>query len=160
MLGTLNAKEIEEVLFDQLVGRIGCHEDDITYIVPVSYAYDGGYVYVLSKDGMKVNIMRRNPQVCFEVEIFQDMANWKTVIGWGVFEELRSPEDRKKALDALIHRRLPVVSSQTVQLTSEWPFVPEDLNAIDGVVYRIALKDKTGRYEDAEGIDIVSKSFL
>ena len=40
MIGDLNFKEVEEVLQDQLIGRIGCHSNGITYIVPVSYAYN------------------------------------------------------------------------------------------------------------------------
>ena len=160
MIGTLNNKEIEEVLLDQIIGRIGCHGNNRTYVVPVSYAYDGKYVYVLSRNGMKMDIMRQNPEICFEVEIFQDMGNWRTGVAWGVFKELVSEEDRKQALHALIHRRLPVVTSETVQLTSSWPFVPADINSIEGIVFRIALNEKSGRYEDAQGVDIVSKSFF
>jgi nitroimidazol reductase NimA-like FMN-containing flavoprotein (pyridoxamine 5'-phosphate oxidase superfamily) len=40
MIGDLNFKEVEEVLKDQLIGRIGCHSNGVTYIVPVSYAYN------------------------------------------------------------------------------------------------------------------------
>src|SRR5215210_2019710 len=82
MIGKLNDTEIEEVLYDQVIGRIGCHADNIPYIVPVSYAYDGRYIYIHSKRGMKLNIMRKNPNICFEVEIFENMANWRTVIAW------------------------------------------------------------------------------
>ena len=32
--------------------------------------------------------MRANPFVCFEVEDIDDLANWHSVIAWGVFEEL------------------------------------------------------------------------
>jgi len=41
MLGKLTMAEIEEVIKHQIVGRIGCHANGMTYRVPVSYAYDG-----------------------------------------------------------------------------------------------------------------------
>ncbi|TFD28244.1 pyridoxamine 5'-phosphate oxidase family protein [Cryobacterium cryoconiti] len=88
MLGELNDQEIEGVLLEAMIGRIGCHIDERTYIVPVSYAYDGEAVYGHSGAGRKVTMMRANPSVCFEVEQVDDLGNWRTVIAWGHYEEL------------------------------------------------------------------------
>jgi hypothetical protein len=41
MFGKLSSIEIEEVLTQQIIGRIACHANDMSYIVPISYAYDG-----------------------------------------------------------------------------------------------------------------------
>lgn len=151
MLGYLQAQEIDELLGSQLIGRIGCHADNRTYIVPISYAFDGTYIYCRSDDGMKVGMMRKNPQVCFEVDHFQDMANWRSVVAWGVYEELTDEKDRKAALQQLIDRVLPLVSSQMVHLSPQWPFPPNDPNDIKGIVFRIRLQEKTGRYESHAG---------
>lgn len=75
MLGKLESKQIEKVLNNNIVGRIGCHADGTTYVVPISYAYDGTYIYGRTMEGMKVNIMRKNPNVCFEVDDMKNMAN-------------------------------------------------------------------------------------
>jgi uncharacterized protein len=160
MLGVLNNHEIEQVLTQQLVGRIGCHGKGTTYIVPVSYVYNGERVIVRSRSGMKVDVMRENPNVCFEVEEFENMGNWKTVIAWGIFKELTEPEERKQALQALLQRRLPIISSEMAQLSPNWPFEPKDVNVIEGVVYEIVLKEKTGRFETSNGAAVVSKAFL
>lgn len=77
MFGNLNTEEIETLLHSQIIGRIGCHYDNSTYIVPISYAYDGEFVYALTREGLKINIMRQNRQVCFEVEAIPDLGNWK-----------------------------------------------------------------------------------
>ncbi|WBM79337.1 pyridoxamine 5'-phosphate oxidase family protein [Cryobacterium breve] len=87
MLGELNAREIDAVLHTSVVGRIGCHSDGRTYIVPITYAYDGDTVYAHSAAGTKVEMMRANPAVCFEVEQLDDLASWRTVVAWGEFEE-------------------------------------------------------------------------
>ena len=54
----LTAAEIDELLREQVVGRIGCHADGLTYVVPVIYAYDGQCVHVASIEGQKVRLMR------------------------------------------------------------------------------------------------------
>ncbi len=147
MFGKLDAVEIEEVLRQQIVGRIGCHADDVTYVVPISFAYDGEFIYAHSFDGMKIDMMRKNPKVCFQTDLMQDMGNWQSVIAWGEFEELSEGDQRIKALESLSNRVLPFVSSETTHLTPHWPFPSADLNNIKGIVFRIKLTAKTGRYE-------------
>jgi nitroimidazol reductase NimA-like FMN-containing flavoprotein (pyridoxamine 5'-phosphate oxidase superfamily) len=92
MFGTLNNEEIEQVFYNNIIGRIGCHADGKTYVVPISYAYDGDCIYAHTYEGMKISIMRKNPEVCFQADNMQNMANWQSVIAWGTFEELTDPE--------------------------------------------------------------------
>ena len=80
MLGALYKPQIDHVLHSQVVGRIGCYADGKLYVVPITYAYDGKYIYAHSKDGMKIKMMRKNPHVCFEVDVMENMANWRSVI--------------------------------------------------------------------------------
>jgi len=147
MFGQLNETEIEHLLTSQVLGRIGCHADGRTYVVPISFAYDGKYIYGHTEEGMKIDMMRRNPAVCFEVDTLANMANWQSIICQGEFEELTNTEERNEALKILLGRKLPLISSKTVQLSPHWPFPPEELANITGIVYRIALQEKTGRFE-------------
>jgi len=113
MLGTLTPTEIEAVLHRGIVGRIGCHADGRTYIVPITYAYDSGSIYAHSAEGLKLHMMRANPNVCFEIDQMDDLANWKSVIAWGRFEELHG-SDADHAMALLLARLLPLsVSSET-----------------------------------------------
>ena len=41
MLGHLNQEPIEQVLRSEVIGRLGCHASGRTYVVRVTYAYDG-----------------------------------------------------------------------------------------------------------------------
>jgi nitroimidazol reductase NimA-like FMN-containing flavoprotein (pyridoxamine 5'-phosphate oxidase superfamily) len=147
MFGVLNAAEIEQLLERQVIGRISCSKGDNTYVVPISYAYDGVYVYCHTHEGMKIDYMRLNPNVCFEVDYLLNMANWQSVVAWGTFEELTDPEQRRKALIKLHERILPFIASETVRLSPDWPFPPEELNNIPGITFRIRLTAKTGRFE-------------
>ncbi|HUJ76140.1 MAG TPA: pyridoxamine 5'-phosphate oxidase family protein, partial [bacterium] len=95
MMGALEAAEIETVLKRGIIGRIGCHAQNRTYVVPVTYAYDGEYVYAHSAEGLKVDLMRANPEVCFEVDTYTSLTNWRSVIAWGHFEELKGDDARR-----------------------------------------------------------------
>ena len=150
MIGHLSQVEIEDLLRNQVVGRLGCQEDDLIYIVPMSYAYDGDNIYCHSYEGKKVKLMRKNPKVCFQVDEMKDMANWKSVIVWGEFEELKDEDEKDQALKMLLERVLPLVSSVTTHLGETWPFSVAngaELNRIPGVVFRISPREKTGKYE-------------
>lgn len=152
MFGNLGEDAIEVILRHQLIGHLACHANELTYVVPVSYAYHENCVYAHTHEGMKINMMRQNPKVCFSVYAMENMANWQSVVAWGNFEEITNANEREKALQILLHRNLPVITSKTVQLTPDFPFVPtEDLNkVIGGIVFRIRLTMKTGKYEEAE----------
>ncbi len=150
MLGKLDQFEIDALLHNQILGRIGCHANDVTYIVPISYAYDGECIYAITHEGLKIDIMRQNNQVCFEAEQIPNMAAWQTVICWGEFEELTEMPDRHRALELLSKRKLPNMSSQTTKLSPTWPFQTGDIDSIKGVVFRIRLIRKTGRFEKHE----------
>src|SRR4051795_1689788 len=118
-------------------------------LVPISYAYDGSYLYFhAAHEGTKIQMMRENPQVCFQADSMENMANWKSVICWGVFEELTEEQEHTEALKVLLGRELPIISSQTVKLTPSWPFQPDDYNDITGIVFRIKITEKDGRFEN------------
>ena len=150
MLGTLQQQKIEELLKNGSVGRIGCCADGEPYITPISYAYDGTYIYCHTNEGKKTAMLRKNPRVCFEVDEMRDMANWKSVIVQGTFEELKDWKKRNAAMQTLLNRYLPMISSITTHLGEHWPFHPNDTNDIKGIVFRIAIKEKTGRFETNE----------
>lgn len=147
MFGELNTDGIETLLQLQLVGRIGCHAKGVTYVVPISYAYDGAYIYGHTFEGMKVEMMRINPKICFQVDDTADLSNWQSAVLWGEFEELAEGPERILALQQLMERKLPLISSETMHLTSQWPFNDEDVSKISGVVFRIRVTEKTGRFE-------------
>lgn len=147
MIGNLTPSQIERLLKREIVGRLGCHTADMVYIVPLSYAYDGENIYARTFEGLKMDIMRKNPEVCFEVDDLQDMGNWNSVIVWGKFEELKDPTERNKAIKILIDRHLPVIASATTQLGSSWPFYSDTADPIDGIIFKIVVSRRTGKYE-------------
>lgn len=149
MLGKLTEAQIDQVLHTQFVGRIGCCSNDKMYVVPVTYVYDSGYIYAHSKEGLKVKMMRDNPDVCFQVDAMDDMTNWRSVIVWGKYEELKTEADQQAGMKIMIDRLAPFLTSETVR-PSHYEHAPEIVEkGFKAVAYRIKVKEKTGRFEKA-----------
>jgi nitroimidazol reductase NimA-like FMN-containing flavoprotein (pyridoxamine 5'-phosphate oxidase superfamily) len=147
MLGQLNDDQIENVLSSRVVGRIACADGKQPYIVPVTYTYDGEYIYGQTNEGMKLNILRKNKNVCFEVDMMSDMRNWQSVIVYGKFEELKDKE-AEKARDILFGRVFTLMTSSTIHAHEhEATAKVDDSTRVKHVMYRIKIKNKTGRFE-------------
>jgi nitroimidazol reductase NimA-like FMN-containing flavoprotein (pyridoxamine 5'-phosphate oxidase superfamily) len=148
MLGTLNARQIDQVLRSELVGRLGCSANGKVYVTPISYVYDGDCVYGHSADGMRLRMLREHPQVCFQVDHIENLANWVSVIVWGEFEEIAGGAE-KDAMRLFLERMEPLQVSETAISPHRAPAeVPAlDLQGQSMVFYRIRLTERTGRFE-------------
>ena len=136
MVGLLSKDEIEALLRRCRIGRIGCCIDDRSYVVPINYAYDGSAVYVLSGPGRKIDAMRADPRVCFEVDEIDESngaVGWRSMIADGVYEELTGDGERRAALSLL--QMVSAGSSSCGQAASAGM-----------IVFRIDLTEKSGRF--------------
>jgi nitroimidazol reductase NimA-like FMN-containing flavoprotein (pyridoxamine 5'-phosphate oxidase superfamily) len=128
----LTRDEIDALLRDQVVGRIGCHAAGETYVVPVIYAWDGEAVWVATVEGRKTRTMRANPKVCFEVDEYSGPGVWRSAILQGDYEEL-ADDDAEHALE-LLRARFSGGTARRPRETGREP-----------VVFRIRVREATGR---------------
>jgi uncharacterized protein len=137
-MGTIHVlpdDQIEHLLRTAIVGRIACCGHGATgdgrpYLVPLAYGYDGDAVYAHSGPGRKLDLMRAEPRVTFEVDEAEAPDRWRSVIAEGTFEEIADADERTTALRIIYPAPLdiPALGPQTV-------------------VYRIRLTARSGRYE-------------
>ena len=148
MLAELTQSEIEEVLTNNYIGRIGCRDDESVYIVPVNYQYKPGYVQCYSLVGEKILMMRRQPDVCFEVEEVKDNSHWTTIICWGRYEEITDESElallRPAYTEYMLRMRASLSALPPDEHTRTQPTGAE-LSA--PVIYRIRLTKYSGRFE-------------
>ena len=142
MLGELSDSQIEDLLRTEVIARIGCLREGRVYVVPVSYVYDGTFVWGHGMDGAKLRAMRAHPEVCVEVEHVDDLSNWRSVIAWGTFEECHGT-DRDSGMALLVEHIMPLLKFPPHQSP------PDPGGPKHGSVYRIRLSSKTGRFEEA-----------
>lgn len=148
MLGELSISEIEAILINNVVGRLGMQTDGRVYIVPVTYVYEHGTVYGHTTEGLKMELLRKNPQCCFEVDEIKSIANWQSVIAWGRFEELQGAE-AAKAIEKISTKLMPMLPGETSYASRMGPTSSSRISTQLGnsIIYRILLTEKTGRYE-------------
>lgn len=146
MLGELDKQSVEKILTRNILGRIACHDMGETYVVPISYAYDGDSLIIHSSAGKKVDMMRSNPRVCVLVDEIENMGKWKSVVVWGRYEELQGQE----AADA-VKILMKKFAGQIMSMTSRPEII--DINnsnyrEFKSIIAKIRIGKKTGRYED------------
>jgi len=105
--------EIVEIIEEATVCRLGLCCDNIPYVVPLNYGYRDGCLYLhCAKEGKKMDMIRANPRVCFEmdtdVEVIraEQPCDWGmkfvSVVGFGTATVLEDPEEKKGGLDAIM----------------------------------------------------------
>ena len=111
--------EVEELLSNTLVGRLGTCFNDIPYITPVNYIYDNNKIYFHSAyEGRKIENIRHNQQVCFEIDkilsIIPGMrmpcgstTEYKSVIVFGDIRVVVDIDEKTDALNKLIEKYAP-----------------------------------------------------
>ena len=109
MLGRLHGKieelsreEMDELLSSSEAGRFGLSVGDDPYVVPVSYWYRSGKIYFHSGEGKKIEYMKKNPKVCFEVDEVAKDGSWRSVIVYGKVMLAQDAETRKKVFSEIL----------------------------------------------------------
>lgn len=148
MLGHLNKEEIEDLLYQSVLGRVGCSVKGKTYIVPINYVYDGKSIIAHSTEGTKIYMMRENPSVCFEVEHVTNNQNWKSVIAQGRYHEITDERERYEAMKLFVDKMMKLKVSTTAHTPETVEKRSEQFkHSARAVIYRIVLIEKTGRFE-------------
>ena len=135
---------IEAVIRQSLVCRLGVSDGHTPYVVPVCFGYQDGNVYVHgSLKGKKIEMLRKNQNVCFEFDINTKVVdaekacdwsmNYQSVIGFGKASFVTDLDEKRKALDVIMG-----------QYTDQAFQFPE--NTLKGTaVIRIKITSMTGK---------------
>ncbi len=106
--------EMESIIQRSQICRLGMCEGGIPYIVPLCFGYEDGILYFHSASvGKKLEMIKRNNKVCFEMDIDQELIRpiddrgscsmrYRSVIGYGAASFVDDPAEKRKALDAIM----------------------------------------------------------
>ncbi|WP_414470262.1 pyridoxamine 5'-phosphate oxidase family protein [Methanobacterium sp. ACI-7] len=106
---------IEEILKEAQVCRIALCDIDKPYIIPMNFGFKDNYLYIHSaSEGRKIDIINKNNNICFEVDIkeeiikAEDACNWGmkyySVIGSGKAHFIEDIKGKKEALDIIMQK--------------------------------------------------------
>lgn len=106
--------EIEAIIRKAKVCRLGLAVDNTPYIVPVNFGYEDRCIYIhCATEGRKLDMIRQNNIVCFEVDTDDEIIDggevackwgttYRSVIGYGNAFILEDFDQKKHALDVLM----------------------------------------------------------
>jgi len=95
--------------------RLGLCKDNNPYVVPLSFGFDGDFIYFHSaREGMKIDYIRSNPNVCFELESEAELVkhesspcdftfSYRSVIGFGEVSEITEKDEKRKVLKIILN---------------------------------------------------------
>ena len=109
--------EIKEILDKSMIANIGMVDGDEPYVVPMNYGYtleDGVLSIYLhgAKVGRKIDVIKKNPKVFFEMECdivpfegkvaCQYGTTYASVMGLGTAEILENPSEKTEGMTKLM----------------------------------------------------------
>jgi hypothetical protein len=110
--------EIEAVIQDARVCRLGMCDGQTPYVVPLCFGYAAQTFYFhCAAAGRKLEILEKNPNVCLELESGVAVKsgknacdwsmNYRSVIAFGRAARVEAPEAKRRALDLIVARYAP-----------------------------------------------------
>jgi nitroimidazol reductase NimA-like FMN-containing flavoprotein (pyridoxamine 5'-phosphate oxidase superfamily) len=136
---------IEAILRGASVCRVAMIDGDEPYLVPFSFGFDGGAIYIhTALDGRAVACFARGPRVCFEAERGVELVRggetacawsmaYESVIGYGRVEERTAPEAKAAGLNVIMRQ----------YAGRAWTFDPAAMAKTR--VWKIAIESMTGK---------------
>lgn len=138
----MTRSEIDDMLHHIGIGYLACSADDKPYVVPLRFIYNTGYLYSLTSEGKKMELMRTNRNVCVSFSDAHGTNKWRSLILSGVYEEIPKSLDK----DSTYYRAHELLASgaewwepayvKTILRGEERPLEP--------VYFRISVLETTG----------------
>jgi len=131
--------------------RLAMCDGERPYLLPLNFGYSEGRIYIhCAREGRKLDLLRRNPRVCFEASVDMELAvpddpknacgytmHYRCVIGEGRATVLEDPEEVRHGLEAVMAHY------------GSGPFVYSDAAAERVAVIRIEVEHLSGKQSPA-----------
>ncbi len=136
---------VRATLEEAQVVRVAMVDGDRPYLLPFSFVVEGDNLYVHSAaHGRKLEVLRRNPHVCFEVDADVTVVaskaacdvgmRFRSVVGFGEVSFVEDAAERTRVLRLFILKYTP-------KLSTEMPAH----EIAKTVVWRVAMERLTGK---------------
>lgn len=138
--------QLEDILKHGTICRLAFVDNDTSYIVPLSYGYTHQTLYFHSAaEGKKIDLLRKNPRLCFEIETGVEVVsaplpcNWgmkyKTIIGHGTATIIENISEKMMAMNIIMD-----------QYGLEHPDRNIKADALKGIViFKLSITKMTGK---------------
>ncbi len=77
--------EIERIISKALVCRVAVCEGNKPYIIPMCFGFKDGILFFHSaQEGKKIEILKKNNRVCFEMDVDTELVEGEKGCDWGI----------------------------------------------------------------------------
>ena len=140
-------KAIEDIILRSTVCKLAMCEENRPYIVPLCFGFKNNTLYFHSAPkGKKIEILKKNPNVCFEFEIFTQIIKsakackwgmrYKSVIGFGKAGFITDDDLKRQAFDIIMNQY------------ADGSFIYEDALLKSVVVINVEIQSMTGKQSE------------
>ena len=106
-------EKIAEIINKAEICHLGLVDGERAYVVPLNFGFDGRRLYLHSaREGKKIDLLKKNPNVCFEMVGQSDLAPgeqacgfttyFSSVIGFGRARIIEDGPAKVQALDVIM----------------------------------------------------------
>ena len=137
-------KEIEKILQESNVCRLAMVDGDKPYMVPMNFGYQDGHLFFhCAKQGRKIDLIQKNPNVCFELDQLIKFKKAKLACKWGVEYKSVIGSGRAQLLENLDEKiaALNIIMSQYSDRIFEYP----DETLEKTAVIKVQIDNMTGK---------------
>lgn len=108
ILPELSREEMLEMLQHERVGRIGLNDSLHPYVVPTDFAFLDGAIYIHTpNNGLKAELARKDPHVCFEVDRYNpEVTDYRSIIIRGLISEVADGNEKRLAMRSLAEKAM------------------------------------------------------
>lgn len=140
--------ELESIIGAAMVCRLAMSENDRPYVVPLCFGYKDGNLYFHSaEEGKKLEVLRANNLVCFEMDIDHELVRanspcesemkYRSVVGFGRASFVSEVEEKRIALDIITRH----YSEENAEGTFEYP----EQKIAKTVIIKVKIESLTGK---------------
>ncbi len=134
---------IEAVIKQSKVCRLAMVDQDKPYVIPMSFGYDGSLYFHSALEGRKIEVLKKNPQVCFEFDEVTKLVKNKDACEWGMAFKSVIGEGEAVFVEDITQKAhgLGVIMAQYSNRSFEFPKESMDETA----VIKVAITRITGK---------------
>lgn len=148
MIQDLETKERIQILQDNYIGHLGFIYRQKPFVIPITYYYNDANNSIISyaMEGHKIEAMRKNTEVAFEVNDIKSVSKWRSVMVHGTYEEL-SGTDAKFNLHQFADGVKSIINRKEKK---HLQFINEFSSKLESerhpIVYRINIEGMTAKF--------------
>ena len=139
-----NILEIESIISQAVVCHLGLCYENKPYIIPLNFGYKNNILYFHSaNEGKKLDIIKLNNQVCFEMDVDHELLSadsackwgfkYRSVIGFGIASIITDLFQKQEALQIIMNQ----YSNQNHSFS--------DKNLNNTTVIKVEITEMTGK---------------